>query len=163
MRSSDLIVDVGMCDGADTAFYLAKGFRIVAIEANPALVERATKRFSRELEQGSLTIVDKAIGPKPGRVQFHVHRFKEDWSSLDSSKWSSDSVFDTIDVDCVTLDSVLRQHGIPTISKSISRVPTYAPSRHSAGSRIDHATFRRKRARATSWIGCMAWDIAGSN
>jgi hypothetical protein len=35
-----LIYDVGMCDGADTAFYLAKGFRVIAIEANPTLVER---------------------------------------------------------------------------------------------------------------------------
>jgi hypothetical protein len=28
---SDLIYDIGMCDGADTAFYLAKGFRVVGL------------------------------------------------------------------------------------------------------------------------------------
>ena len=32
---SDLIIDVGMHTGKDTLFYLQKGFRVVAIEANP--------------------------------------------------------------------------------------------------------------------------------
>jgi predicted RNA methylase len=39
----DLVYDVGMGDGADTAYYLAKGRRVVAIDANPLAVERASK------------------------------------------------------------------------------------------------------------------------
>lgn len=31
----DLIIDVGMHYGNNTAFYLKKGFRVAAIEANP--------------------------------------------------------------------------------------------------------------------------------
>ena len=33
-----LIYDVGMHNGDDTAYYLRRGFRVVAIEPNPALV-----------------------------------------------------------------------------------------------------------------------------
>lgn len=33
----DLIFDIGANNGDDTAFYLKKGFRVVAIEADPAL------------------------------------------------------------------------------------------------------------------------------
>jgi hypothetical protein len=36
----NLIYDVGMNDGNDTAYYLSRGFRVVAIEANPVLVEQ---------------------------------------------------------------------------------------------------------------------------
>jgi hypothetical protein len=32
---SDLIYDVGLLDGADTAYYLFRGFRVVAVDANP--------------------------------------------------------------------------------------------------------------------------------
>ena len=32
---AQLVVDMGMNDGTDTAYYLAKGLDVVAIEANP--------------------------------------------------------------------------------------------------------------------------------
>ena len=37
MTSNNLIFDVGLHTGQDTAFYLKKGFRVIAIEANPLL------------------------------------------------------------------------------------------------------------------------------
>ena len=36
-----LIFDIGMYDGSDTRYYLNEGFRVLAIEANPVLVQRA--------------------------------------------------------------------------------------------------------------------------
>ena len=33
-----LIFDIGMYDGSDTRYYLNEGFRVLAIEANPVLV-----------------------------------------------------------------------------------------------------------------------------
>jgi len=36
----DLIFDIGANNGDDTAFYLKKGFRVVAIEADPALAQK---------------------------------------------------------------------------------------------------------------------------
>ena len=41
MPIKDLIYDVGMNNGDDTAYYLSLGFRTVAIEADPELVEQA--------------------------------------------------------------------------------------------------------------------------
>jgi FkbM family methyltransferase len=107
-----LILDVGMNDGADTAFYLAKGFRVVAVEADPTLVNQARQRFARELRDGSLTIVDKAIGQTKGTVQFYVHRYKNDWSTTNPAVWPASDV-DPIEVESVTFDSVLRQYGVP--------------------------------------------------
>lgn len=109
-----LIYDVGLCDGGDTEFYLAKGFRVVAIEANPALVKSARERFTRQIRAGWLTIVETAIGPSTGRVAFDVHMSNPHWSSIVSDRRERmNDAIQTIEVDCTTLDHVLRQYGIP--------------------------------------------------
>src|SRR4051812_12299597 len=44
-KHDNLIIDVGMHDGGDTAFYLAKGFDVVAVEADPGLAQAGAERF----------------------------------------------------------------------------------------------------------------------
>jgi FkbM family methyltransferase len=110
----DLIIDVGMHNGSDTAFYLAKGFRVVAIEANPALVAAARSRFAEALEAGLLTIVDKAIAPSRGALTLHVHLHRDDWSTTDGTRWAADDPqFKTIEVDAIPFDDVLAEYGVP--------------------------------------------------
>jgi FkbM family methyltransferase len=58
-----LVLDVGMYDGADTAYYLSMGFRVVAVEANPALVAQASERFAKQIRDGRLTILHAAVAP----------------------------------------------------------------------------------------------------
>jgi FkbM family methyltransferase len=114
MLRPDLIYDVGMCDGGDTAFYLAKGFDVIAVEANPALVERNRMRFSRELEEGRLIIVNKAIGPTVGRTDFDIHTSNEHWSSIVADRRiRMAGQYKTIKVECTTLDTVIEQYGVP--------------------------------------------------
>ena len=79
---SDLIFDVGMHNGEDTAFYLKKGFRVVAVEANPDLCARAMDRFRKEIETGRLIIVPRAIAHRPGPVTLWVNNRNDEWSSL---------------------------------------------------------------------------------
>ena len=67
-----LIFDVGMYDGADTSYYLECGHRVVAIEANPSLVERATRRFSAHIESGQLVCLNAAISPDGGPVELNL-------------------------------------------------------------------------------------------
>ena len=40
------VFDVGMFDGSDTKYYAELGFRVIAVEANPTLAERARKRLA---------------------------------------------------------------------------------------------------------------------
>lgn len=47
-----IVFDVGMNNGDDSAYYLSKGYRVIAVEANPALVEKARIRFAREIATG---------------------------------------------------------------------------------------------------------------
>jgi len=49
----DLVL--GMHNGDDTAYYLARGYDVVAVEANPALCASAGKRFAPEVAAGRLS------------------------------------------------------------------------------------------------------------
>ena len=62
---NDLVYDVGLHKGEDSAFYLAKGYRVVAFEANPDLTSMCRARFSSEILAERLTIVEGAITASP--------------------------------------------------------------------------------------------------
>ena len=79
---ADLIADIGMHDGQDTGFYLKKGYRVVAVEANPELVQANRQRFAGEIKSGRLTIIHGAIGANEGLVKLFVNDRKTDWSSI---------------------------------------------------------------------------------
>ena len=71
-NAAPLIVDLGLHTGQDTAFYLKKGFRVLAVEADPELVERAEVRFAREIEEGSLELIHAAVSDHDGETNFHI-------------------------------------------------------------------------------------------
>ncbi len=77
------IYDVGVNDGADTAFYLSQGFRVVGIEANPLLAKDLKTRFSASIEDGSFTLLEIGIGREEGEFEFWVCDDHSDWSSFD--------------------------------------------------------------------------------
>ncbi|SMX28072.1 hypothetical protein TRP8649_02185 [Pelagimonas phthalicica] len=60
------IVDVGMCEGNDTDFYLKKGFKVLSIEALPSNADQARKRFKKELKSGQLEIMQAAATETAG-------------------------------------------------------------------------------------------------
>ena len=51
MVQRDLIFDLGMYEGQDFKFYLSKGFRVVALEANPELCRRNSETFAKEIAE----------------------------------------------------------------------------------------------------------------
>ena len=78
-----VIIDVGMHNGTDTDFYLKKGFRVIAVEANPRLVEKARDRFAAEIASGRLEILEGAITDREGDVEFWVNLDQDLWSAVD--------------------------------------------------------------------------------
>jgi FkbM family methyltransferase len=63
---SDLIFDIGCNDGDDTSFYLRKGFRVVAVDADQKLCEKVSERFRREIESRQLSVVCGLFTPEQG-------------------------------------------------------------------------------------------------
>jgi len=113
-KDSRLILDLGMNNGDDTAFYLGRGFKVVALEANPTLCARAEKRFRAEIETGRLTVRNVAIWDKSGQATFYVNPDNDHWSSLDPG-WAGreGSRCKEISVPCVTLASLIGEFGAP--------------------------------------------------
>lgn len=111
----DLIIDVGMHDGSDTAFYLAKGFRVVAVEANPTLIEAASERFSREIDSGRLTVVGAAITPSRGTTEMAIADDMTIWSSVDPAFINRNRGvgYRYVTVPTLPFSDVLAEHGVP--------------------------------------------------
>jgi FkbM family methyltransferase len=112
-----LIIDVGMHSGKDTEFYLRKGFDVVAVEANPALVQQVRSRLGPYLSADRLRIYDVAIADYEGEVDFYVNRQHDDWGTISTAfatrnerKGTKNSV---IRVKCTTFHTILRECGVP--------------------------------------------------
>lgn len=113
--ADDLIFDLGMHRGDDSDFYLRKGFRVVAVEANAALCKLAEERFVSEIAVGQLTIVNKALDRiGAGRVTFYLNPAKDDWGSLDPDMAGrSSNELSTIEVETTTLGMLFATYGVP--------------------------------------------------
>jgi len=74
-----------MNSGDDTAFYLSKGYSVVAIEAIPERVASAHKRFRKAIQTGKLVILNVAIAEKTGKRDFWVCEQISAWSSFDKT------------------------------------------------------------------------------
>jgi hypothetical protein len=59
-RNDQLIIDLGTNDGADSFYYLKKGFNVIAVEANPVLADRAKNHLSRLMRADHLRIINRA-------------------------------------------------------------------------------------------------------
>lgn len=114
MYHAGLIYDVGMNNGDDTAYYLSRGFRVLAIEANPVLVEQAAKRFEREIQAGRLTLLHIGVSDIEGELPFWICDTISEWSSFDEAIPARDgNPHHKIMVRCRRFRSILDEFGAP--------------------------------------------------
>jgi FkbM family methyltransferase len=114
MYQHDLIYDVGMFNGDDTAYYLHKGYRVVSIEANPGWVAKGQERFASALQAGRLTIVNVAIGPEEGIAELLVPEHEND-ATLDkaiAAHWGQIPV-QTVKVRTARFRDIQAEYGVP--------------------------------------------------
>jgi FkbM family methyltransferase len=115
--NSQLIYDVGAHLGEDTDFYLKKGFKIVAIEADPVLAERLRERFRSNLSDGSLVVIEAAIAENSGEINFYVNQANSVWGTI-RPNWAERNAFkgspsELIKVQAITFAEVLNKYGVP--------------------------------------------------
>ena len=79
----DLVFDVGLHRGEDTAHYPRKGFRAVGFEAHPELVDACRERFAAEIANGRVEIVSGAVTDADrDAVTFYVHPRMSGWGTV---------------------------------------------------------------------------------
>lgn len=107
------VFDLGMNNGDDAAYYLGKGFDVIAVEANPVLCATAKRRFGDKI-----TIVNAIVCGKQGQQKFYLNLDNNHWSSIDRI-WASrnKSRTEEITVQCLTINDLFAQYGIPHYAK----------------------------------------------
>src|SRR4051812_53455 len=103
-----------MHDGADSEFYLLKGFRVVAVEADSNRCRVVGERLRSFVTSGQLTVLNCAIAPKCGPVTFYRSTISG-WSTVvseidvDNAKRGASS--EQVDVEGIKLSDLARQYG----------------------------------------------------
>lgn len=127
-KDPGLIYDVGLHHGQDTDFYLKKGYRVVAFEADPANAAFCQLRFAAEIADGRLTIVEGAITENTssnghrGKVKFYRNADHSLWGSTSEDWAMRNEVMGTtneiISVAAIDFTSCLEKYGIPHYLKA---------------------------------------------
>ncbi len=111
-----LIFDVGAHKGEDTDFYLKKGFRVVAVEANAVLAQELRNKYAEAIRNGQLTVVESAVAEKDGEIEFFVNErsvfgtIHQSWAER-NEKMGSPST--KVKVQAVSFGTLLKKHGVP--------------------------------------------------
>lgn len=126
-KHRDLVYDVGLHKGEDAEFYLRKGFRVIAFEADPDLIASCKERLAEFLDSGRLTIVEGAIVDpnllRDGRttVRFYKNSDRSVWGTV-CAGWAERNVrlgtaSSVIEVDAIDFADAIRKHGMPYYMK----------------------------------------------
>jgi FkbM family methyltransferase len=117
----ELVFDVGMYLGEDTAFYLRRGFRVVGVEANPSHIAHLEERFSAELRSGRVTILPVAVGRQKGTARFASVEGMTGWGTIDPAYMDRATMHNLglrmMEVPMVTIDEIMHEHGVPHYMK----------------------------------------------
>jgi FkbM family methyltransferase len=116
---SDLIFDVGMHLGEDTEFYLKKGFRVVAIEADPSHCAQVAKRLAANVASQQLVILNVAIAKEAGSICFYRNLDMSIWGTVNAS-WvdrNSGTRSEAIEVQSRPMERIFADYGVPYYMK----------------------------------------------
>lgn len=118
MYAENLIFDIGMSEGNDTAFFLAKGFKVVGVEADTVVYQSLLSRFETELADGRLQIHHNAASDVSGEhVSFHHHNAHQGVSGLSKNPDVADE-YSSFEVTTLDWRFLVERHGIPYYCKA---------------------------------------------
>ena len=107
------VFDFGMYDASDTLYYLENGYNVIAVEANPSLVDSARSRLAAYVNAGSLTLINRAISLDSNDVELVVCGADLGSSSVYSDSVASRSPLGTWRVPGITTEEIFERYGVP--------------------------------------------------
>ena len=111
---NNLIYDVGFHKGEDTKQYLKDGYKVVAIEANPQLVEFGKNKFKKEIESGQLILLNIGVGNIKSTLDFWVNDYCSEWSSFDKEiGCRNNTACHCEKIECLLISEVIEKYGLP--------------------------------------------------
>jgi FkbM family methyltransferase len=110
ISAGDLAFDVGANIGTRTEIMLSLGARVVAFEPQPECAREIRARGNERL-----TVVEKAVGPKPGTADLHIKTASAQSSLL--AGWQGGDDIEMLSVPVTTLDAEIAKFGSPAFCK----------------------------------------------
>jgi FkbM family methyltransferase len=108
------VFDIGMYDGSDTEYFLSEGYRVIAIEANPALIKRAERVFRDALSARQLTLVNAAIASDLDEViTLNICGDDLGSSSIYDDMTSARTPLGSYTVQGITIQKLIEEYGVP--------------------------------------------------
>lgn len=107
------IFDIGMFDGSDTEYYLESRYRVVAVEANPDLVQSANQKFRVQISSGQLILCNAAISPNGEATELVLSGTDLGSSSVFSELVAEKRPIGSIKIAGVTLPELFERYGVP--------------------------------------------------
>lgn len=113
-----LIFDLGANEGGNLNYYLSRAEKVVAVEANPALIPKLKEDFQSEIESNRLEIVNCCLNVNKNAedVDFYVHKFKTGLGRFTKPPINSYD-YKKIKVQSISYDKLIEQYGAPDFVK----------------------------------------------
>jgi FkbM family methyltransferase len=122
-RPGATVFDIGANVGEHVALFRGLGCRVVALEPQPALIERLRERFAGD-DQVTIVPAGVAATSGVGRLQLNESHFLASMSTEfraaveETGRFGEGARFtDTIEIQTVTLDELIAEHGRPSLIK----------------------------------------------
>jgi FkbM family methyltransferase len=114
---SHLIFDVGMHRCEDVAYYLWKGYRVFALDADPRLVDRARDDQAAAVQRGRLILLHCAVAAEDGEVELHLSE-QTLYNSLKKELAGRENrLSGSVRVPARRLPELFREQGVPLYCK----------------------------------------------
>jgi FkbM family methyltransferase len=113
----DLVFDIGLHNGDDSAYYLHLGHRVVGVEANPLLTAQCAVRFEKEIRQGRMKLINAGVLKQYGEFTFYRNLVDDGWSSFDPEKGKKGNAWEELKIPCITTRQLMQEHGKPFFMK----------------------------------------------
>lgn len=117
--SGKTIFDVGLHKGEDTDYYLSRGFRVVAIEADPDLVLFCKEKFKKFIDTGELIIIHGAVVEDDNlkSIKFYKNKDVSVWGTV-VKNWADRNAmlgYESIEIEVPTVDfrEIFKIYGCP--------------------------------------------------
>ncbi|MEU8301248.1 FkbM family methyltransferase [Micromonospora sp. NPDC048909] len=123
VRPGDLVFDVGAHVGDRVGSFRRLGARVIAVEPQPPCIRALRAIYARDPE---VTVVEAVCGGQAGRIPFNVNSANPTISTASplfiraadgAAGWAHERWDAQIEVDSVTLDGLIAEHGAPAFVK----------------------------------------------
>jgi FkbM family methyltransferase len=108
-----VIYDFGSNNGDDLPYYLLKGDRVIAVEANPLLANEIAQRFAKEIAEKRLFVENCVVTGEEGsaNVRFYIHKYDAHLSQFPKPTESHVGNFREVLLPSRSVASLIGQHG----------------------------------------------------